>query len=378
MKKTGPSKGEYDVRGKSHPDQGADPAQQRKGRRQSGSDHRRNTKSKPEAAGRTEARPRSRPEPARRASADTAPSDDERTTRIEVWPLSRLRQHPRQDSNFHPLSQAELDRLVESIDQNGLISPIEALPDGTVLDGHQRLRALTRLGWSEVPVLVREDLADDPMAAERRAIDANRDRRQLGVLDQARLAKRLLELARRRPDGLAGWERGDLRDRVGRVLGLSGRHVSRLLLVLEAPMPVQRAVDAGKLTLVMAGRVAGLDMAVQEAIAGEIAAGGDPAAVVAARLPKTIPRPANAGKALRRFCRAGEEALATLAGREREVRLPGFGPANKKVIDVLERVGKMIGRIVARLESLRKGEAEMFKDLAKSLRPKRRRGPGPR
>ena len=123
---------------------------------------------------------------------------------------------------------------------NGQTTPIEVLPNGTLIAGHQRVRAAERLGWPEVTVWIRGDLAHDPFAVEIRMIEDNISRRQLDMLDQIRNVYRLVELRRRQSAGcMTGHQGHDLRDEIAREIGKSGRHVQRYLNVLKAIMPVQ-------------------------------------------------------------------------------------------------------------------------------------------
>src|SRR4051812_6738101 len=82
------------------------------------------------------------------------------------WRLSRLQEHPRQAELFGNLPDEELRALAEDMRRHGQRQPVEALPDGTLLAGHQRLRAARLLGWDKIEVRVRHDLASDPAAAE--------------------------------------------------------------------------------------------------------------------------------------------------------------------------------------------------------------------
>jgi ParB-like chromosome segregation protein Spo0J len=66
------------------------------------------------------------------------------------------------------------------------------------------------------------------------------------------------------------------RDWIGEVLNVSGRHVSRLLAVLDAPPAVQRAYDERRLSLQLAAKIANRSPDVQAAIAEAIERGGDP------------------------------------------------------------------------------------------------------
>jgi ParB family chromosome partitioning protein len=195
------------------------------------------------------------------------------------WPISRLRPHPRQTALFHDLSDPELAALAADIEANGQRTPVEVVPSGsimTIISGHQRVRALRSLGQKYVWVVVRADLAGDEAAAEKQLIGHNLIRRQLDPLGRARCIGRLMELERgRRPGQLDGRERGQLRDRIARLFGLSGRTVSRYLSVLTLPGPLQDGFSAGQVSLADAARLFKLSPETQQQVAEAIAQGGD-------------------------------------------------------------------------------------------------------
>jgi ParB-like nuclease domain len=184
-----------------------------------------------------------------------------REWRIESWLLSELKQHPQQAALFHDLEGDEFDALIASIEQEGLREPVQVTPDGTIIDGHQRVRVAVQLGWNEIRVRIRGDLDGNPDAIARAHIEANLVRRQLGPLDKARLARRLMELERgRRSASFSTQEQEELRDRVGGRIGYSGRHAQRLINILSAPMAVQQAFSRGQLPLVEADKASRLDV----------------------------------------------------------------------------------------------------------------------
>src|SRR4051812_38618228 len=110
-------------------------------------------------------------------------------------------------------------------------SPIEALPDGTIVAGHRRAQAARHLGWSKVEVWVRDDLkAQGDAAVEDRFIWDNLGRRQMGPLEIARCYQRLKTNFRvNQSDRLSDRDKRDLRDQIGQRLGLSGRNLDRYL-----------------------------------------------------------------------------------------------------------------------------------------------------
>lgn len=281
--------------------------------------------------------------------------------KVETRLLSELRWNPRQDDNFHPLSDDDLARLAEDMKLNGQLSPIEITTDGRIIDGHQRWRAAEKLGWDKVRVLVRHDLAGDEAAIERRMIGANLIRRQLDVLDRVRLARRMLEIKeKRRPGALSQCDEQDLRDRVGEMLGMSGRHVQRFLNILNAPMAIQRAYSEKRLSMKLAEKVARLEGAAQEEIAGEIASGGDPARVVAVHLPEAAPAEVVPDREHDVLLAAATRALAALDGREDEVR---GGMDLDSEIETLERLTSLAKTLIARHRRRKKDRAEVIRRI---------------
>ena len=82
---------------------------------------------------------------------------------IENWPLDRLIPYAR-----NPRRNDEVvDRMVGAIREFGFRIPIVAKSDGTVVDGHLRLKAARRLGLEEVPVVLADDLSEAQIKAFR-------------------------------------------------------------------------------------------------------------------------------------------------------------------------------------------------------------------
>ena len=79
--------------------------------------------------------------------------------RVEEWELGSLKEHCRQAELFGDVPDDEFDELAESLQREGQRQPIEILPDGTIIAGHQRVRAARHLGWTSIRAVVRHDLA---------------------------------------------------------------------------------------------------------------------------------------------------------------------------------------------------------------------------
>jgi ParB/RepB/Spo0J family partition protein len=156
----------------------------------------------------------------------------------ELRRLTDLRAHEQQ-SIFRDPSSSDIEELALDIEKNGLRQPIEVLPDGTILAGHKRHAALTRLGKAHVEVIVRTDLADDVLAAERFLIEDNLNRRQLSKLSKARCILRLFDLRKHPANKLATAER----DRLAELLPCDPRTSNRYLKILKAPRELQDAFE---------------------------------------------------------------------------------------------------------------------------------------
>lgn len=257
------------------------------------------------------------------AQPEAVPKASSLPSALETWPLHRLRDHPQQATIFHDLEGIEFEEFVASIRREGIKVPIEVTPEGVTIDGHQRRRAAERLGLTEVPVLVRHDLTGDPAASDRAHLKANLHRRQLSPIDQVRIARRLAEIEAGRPASrMTTRELKALSRHVSDRMGLSPRHVQRLLNISMLPMSIQKAFAAGGLTVVEADRVSRLTVRSQEKIAAEIEAGEDPARIVkpyfAAQKPARELKP---GAAFERLLADLARGLDTLEGREEELPL---------------------------------------------------------
>jgi ParB-like chromosome segregation protein Spo0J len=253
--------------------------------------------------------------------SDAVATNDDR--KFETWELGRFQENPLQRQVFAEPPQHEVGELAADMQANGQTTPVEALPDGALIAGHKRLAAARLLGWKELDVWVRADLADDPAAAERRLIEDNLHRRQLGPLGLARCYRRLKELESKGPGGrLLDYEARDLRDRLSKRLGdISGRTLDRYLrIVKHTTAEVQAAADAGTLPLSMAERVADLTTQKKEQIAEELRAGGKPREVVRRHLAAAPRRAKKPGDATKLLVQALKRALADLRGRVGEVR----------------------------------------------------------
>jgi ParB-like chromosome segregation protein Spo0J len=251
-----------------------------------------------------------------------------RKPEVEERELSDLHPFPRQAEFFDDLSDHDLEQLAADIKRNGLKQRIDVLPENsaglnpnTILRGHQRRLALEILGYSTYAVRVRYDLAGSTAAdIERFFLDDNLNRRQLDPLAKVRVALRRFEIDKgHRLNGHSAQQEGEVRDWIGKVLGMSGRNVDRYKNVLSSPVEVQEALRTGKLPLVQAAKVGGLPTKLKAKIAARIADGEDARAVVQECLPAKKASARSADDSLRSLLKSLVGGHSDLAGRLDEI-----------------------------------------------------------
>ena len=82
---------------------------------------------------------------------------------IETWPIERLIPYARNPRK----NDAVVDQMVAAIKEFGFRIPIMATSDGTIIDGHLRLKAAQRLGLTELPVTLADDMTEAQIKAFR-------------------------------------------------------------------------------------------------------------------------------------------------------------------------------------------------------------------
>lgn len=145
---------------------------------------------------------------------------------------------------FPMISDEELDRLAESIADNGLIYPIKVDRDGLIVDGRNRYEAMSRAGLELADEDVEVWSGDDPASY---IIGVNVERRHMSTGAQAMATARVLAESGKRQNGR--WKRGSVD--IGGSANISGWQ-SRLKeagLVLDHMPELAQPVINGDLAL---------------------------------------------------------------------------------------------------------------------------------
>ena len=156
-----------------------------------------------------------------------------RTQVLDV-PVGDIVENPRQPR--HHFSPAELEDLIASIKEHGVLLPLVATRVGRTYEliaGERRLRASRTLGLKTVPVIVRE--ASEQQKLELALIE-NIQRQDLNAFEEALAYKALVE------------EFNLTQEEVGKRVGKSRSNVANILRLLELPEQMLFALRDGKIT----------------------------------------------------------------------------------------------------------------------------------
>jgi DNA modification methylase len=90
-----------------------------------------------------------------------------KTLKFETWPIDRLIEYSRNPrKNDHAV-----DKIAGAIKEFGFRVPVVAKSDGLVVDGHLRLKAAKKLGLTEVPVILADDMTEAQIKAFRISVN---------------------------------------------------------------------------------------------------------------------------------------------------------------------------------------------------------------
>ncbi len=156
---------------------------------------------------------------------------------VRTLTLEKIRPNPFQPrKEFQP---EELDDLADSIRENGLLQPLIVRPSPAGRDrwelvaGERRFRAVSQLGWTEVPVIVKE--VDDQTLLVLALVE-NLQREALGPLEEAEGYKVL------------GDSFGLTQGEIAKAVGKDRSTVANTVRLLQLPPSVRRLLAEGALT----------------------------------------------------------------------------------------------------------------------------------
>lgn len=153
-------------------------------------------------------------------------------------PLSQIRPNPLQPRK--EFNATELADLEASIRANGLLQPVTvrtAANGYELIAGERRFRAVQRVGWTEIPAIVRGEADVDDKAALTLALVENLQRADLNPIEEAEGYQQLIA------------QFSLTQQEVAEVVGKDRSTVANVLRLLALPAAVRRMVREGQLTL---------------------------------------------------------------------------------------------------------------------------------
>jgi len=159
-----------------------------------------------------------------------------------------LKVHPRNSEFFDDVNGAEFDRLVESIKDHGVLTPLRVTKDMTIISGHQRMRAAIQAEIFSVPVIVDESEDDNDVLMK--LIETNFGRMKNDPVKQAKWIKEYEELRGVR-QGAA--ERNNFAQRettqedIANELGVTVKSLQNLKKLLKLDPALQAMISDGKI-----------------------------------------------------------------------------------------------------------------------------------
>ena len=178
---------------------------------------------------------------------------------VPISLIDDFAEHP-----FQVRDDEDMERLIQSIDNNGVLNPVILRKNGDryeLIAGHRRKHACLRLGISGIPAIVRE-LSRDEAVVE--MVDSNLQREHILPSEKAYAYKMKMDAMKRkagrpkenstpmvsnlRTDEIIGEESGESREQVRRYIRLTELIPELLTMVDEEKIAFRPAVELSYLT----------------------------------------------------------------------------------------------------------------------------------
>ncbi len=194
-------------------------------------------------------------------------SGEESATDIEISRIHSFANHP-----FKVLDDDKMDDLVESIKQNGVLTPVLVRPDKNnsyeMISGHRRMHAAIKAGLETIPAIVR-DMEDDEAIVI--MVDANIQREELLPSEKAFAYKMKMDAMKRQgarndiassTSTQIGWK-SETAEAIGKQVGESKNQVRRYIRLTELIPDLLDYVDKKRLQFTVAVDISYIDKEIQ-------------------------------------------------------------------------------------------------------------------
>lgn len=194
---------------------------------------------------------------------------EESSLEIDINRIQPFQNHP-----FKVVDDAKMDDLVNSIRQNGVLTPVLVRPtdDGgyEMISGHRRMHAAERAGLATIPAIIRELTDDDATIV---MVEANSQREEILPSEKAFAYKMRMEAVKRQAGRPGKDNYSQLGNNFGtktsseelaKELGESKNQIFRFIRLTELIPELLEIVDTKKMPLVTAVDISYIDQKVQQ------------------------------------------------------------------------------------------------------------------
>ena len=189
---------------------------------------------------------------------------EESAMEIEIAKIHPFRHHP-----FRVTDDEKMQDLVDSIQENGILSPALVRPIGNdeyeMISGHRRMHAAQRLGMERIPVIIREMTDDEAIV---KMVDSNIQREELLPSEKAFAYRMKMEAMKRQG------QRTDLTSaqndpkltaaEIGSTEGISSAQVKRYIRLTELTPELLEYVDKKRIQFTVAVEISYIDKDIQQ------------------------------------------------------------------------------------------------------------------
>ena len=194
---------------------------------------------------------------------------EESSLEIDINQIQPFQNHP-----FKVVDDAKMDDLVNSIRQNGVLTPVLVRPtdDGgyEMISGHRRMHAAERAGLATIPAIIRELTDDDATIV---MVEANSQREEILPSEKAFAYKMRMEAVKRQAGRPGKDNYSQLGNNFGtktsseesaKEVGESKNQIFRFIRLTELIPELLEMVDVKKMPLVTAVDISYIDPKVQQ------------------------------------------------------------------------------------------------------------------
>lgn len=178
---------------------------------------------------------------------------------VNYLSLDALKPHPRNEEFFSNIDGEDYERLKQSISELGVLTPLRVASDMTIISGHQRYRAAKELEFTQVPVVIDQNLLNEDDKLQQ-LIASNFGRLKNDPIKQAKWLKEYERLRGVREG--AGRYSKEMRPNgaisqadIAKELGVDRRSLQRLKQLLTLYPEMQDLVSSGKISISTGSRL---------------------------------------------------------------------------------------------------------------------------